>query len=166
MNIMIINTHQANVKKTKRQIGVIGTAARLVTGTWLAGSVFYGHVVRGPFRPLSWIIGPVIFPVIFLAWQWARAHYNPSRLKANGPIASIINLVIFFYFLLRTPSSIAFTRDAVLLFYGVSMLLAALRGYAGCEALAISNWILKRDDQLGCLFFSPLDYAERKVFHS
>jgi hypothetical protein len=46
------------------------------------------------------------------------------------------------------------------------MLIAAIRGYAGCESLAISNWILKRDDQLGCLFFSPIDFVERKIFHS
>jgi hypothetical protein len=55
--------------------------------------------------------------------------------------------------------------DAVLIFYGISMLIAAIWGYAGCESLAISNWILKRDDQLGCLFFSPIDFAERKLFH-
>ncbi len=59
---------------------------------------------------------------------------------------------------------ITFMRDGVLIFYGVSMLLAAIRGYAGCESLAISNWLLKHDDQLGCLLISPIDYAERKAF--
>ena len=53
--------------------------------------------------------------------------------------------------------------NAVLIFYGLSMLVAALRGYGGCEALAFSNWLLKRDDQLGCLVFSPIDNAERKL---
>ena len=149
----------------KRQIGIIGTTARVVIGTWLAGSVVYGHLVRGPFRPLPWILGLVVFPAIFLTWQWARVRRNPSKLEVNGPIASTINVAIFFYFLLWTPSSLTFMRDGVLIFYGVSMLLAAIRGYAGCEALAISNWLLKRDDQLGCLFFSPIDYAERKAFH-
>jgi len=42
-----------------------------------------------------------------------------------------------------------FTSDALLAFYGVSMLLAAVRGYAGCEVLAVSNWILRRDDRVG-----------------
>jgi hypothetical protein len=55
--------------------------------------------------------------------------------------------------------------DAVVIFYGVSMLIAAIRGYAGCESLAISNWLLKRDDQLGCLLFSPIDFAERQIFN-
>ena len=149
----------------KRQIGLIGTTARVFVGTWLVGSLVYGHIVRGPFRPLPWMIGLIILPAIFLTWQWARARRNPSKLRSNGPIASTINIIIFFYFLLWTPPSISFMRDAVLLFYGVSMLIAAIRGYAGCESLAISNWLLKRDDQLGCLFFSPIDFAEQKVFH-
>lgn len=149
----------------KRQIGMIGTTARLIVGTWLVGSVVYGHIVRGPFRPLPWMIGLIILPAIFLIWQWVRARRNPSKLRAHGPTASAINIIIFFYFAFWTPSPISFMSDAVLIFYGVSMLIAAIRGYAGCESLSISNWILQRDDQLGCLFFSPIDFAERKLFH-
>ncbi len=149
----------------KRQIGIIGTCARLIIGIAVGGSVVYGHLVRGPFRPLPWILGLVVLPALFLAWQWARARRNPSRLEATGPIASAINVVVFFYFLLFAPRSLVWLSDAVLLFYGVSMCLAAIRGYAGCEALAISNWLLRRDDQVGCLFFSPIDMAERKAFH-
>jgi hypothetical protein len=147
----------------KRKIGIIGTTARVFVGMWLVGSALHGHIVRGPFRPLPWIIGLVILPAVFLIWQWARARRNPSRLKANGPIASTINIIIFFYFWLWTPASISFMSDAVLIFYGASMLIAAIRGYAGCEALAISNWMLQRDDQLGCLFFSPIDFAEKVI---
>jgi len=47
-------------------------------------------------------------------------------------------------------------------FYGTSMLLAAARGYAGCEVLAVSNWLLRRDDQIGCVVFGPVDGAERQ----
>lgn len=43
------------------------------------------------------------------------------------------------------------------------MLLAAARGYGGCEVLAISNWILRRDDQIGCLVLSPVDGYERRL---
>ena len=144
-----------------RQIGIIGTIARVIFGTWLVGSALYGHLVRGPFKPLPWILGLLIIPAIFLTWQWARARRNPAKLRANGPIASSINVIIFFYFWLWAPSSISIMSDAVVIFYGVAMLIAAIRGYAGCESLAISNWILQRDDQLGCLLFSPIDWAER-----
>ncbi len=149
----------------KRQIGVIGTTARLIIGALIVGSIAYGHLVRGPFRPLPWIIGLVGLPAILFVWQRTRARRNPSRLEATGPIASAINVIVFFYFALFAPRSLSWLSDAVLLFYGVSMCLAAIRDYAGCEALAISNWLLGRDDQMGCLFFSPIDYVERKVFH-
>jgi hypothetical protein len=52
------------------------------------------------------------------------------------------------------------TSDAALIFYGASMWLAALRGYAGCEVLAASNWLLHRDDQVGCALFWPVDQLE------
>ena len=150
----------------KREIGVIGTVARVILGSILFGSVFYGHIIKGPFMPLPWVIGLIIFPAIFITWQYLRARRNPAKLEANGPLAMIINVVIFFafYFTYIYAPSIDFLSDAVLVFYGLSMLLAALRGYAGCEALAISNWLLKRDDQLGCLVFGPVDYTEGKLF--
>jgi len=49
-----------------------------------------------------------------------------------------------------------------MIFYCASMLLAAARGYGGCEVLAVSNWLLRRDDQIGCLVFAPVDALERR----
>jgi len=149
----------------KRAIGPIGTGARIILGFILFGSVFYGQIIKGPFRPLPWVIGLLLFPALFLSWQYLRARRNPARLEATGPVASVLNVVIFFafYFTFVYAPSIDFMSDAVLIFYGLSMLLIALRGSGGCEALAISNWLLKRDDELGCLVFSPIDAAERKL---
>ena len=42
------------------------------------------------------------------------------------------------------------------------MLLAAARGYAGCEVLAVCNWLLRRHDEVGCLLFAPVDDLERR----
>lgn len=147
-----------------REIGPFGTAARMILGLILFGSVFYGHIIKGPFRPLPWVIGLLLFPAIFLIWQYLRARRHPARFEANGPVATVINVVIFFalYFTPFYAPAIAFMSDAVLIFYGLSMLLAAFRGHGGCESLVISNWLLNRDDQIGCLLFSPIDNAERK----
>ena len=35
-------------------------------------------------------------------------------------------------------------------------------GYAGCEIFAISNWVRRRDDQIVCPLFSPIDQAEAR----
>ncbi|HEV3398166.1 MAG TPA: hypothetical protein VHS79_13125 [Actinomycetes bacterium] len=147
----------------QRRIGPIGTTARLVVGTLLLGSVVQGHIA-GPFRPAPWALGLLGFPTLLLGWQWLRARRIPARLQATGPVANLVNLAVFLALYL-TPNyapALAATSDAALLFYGASMLLAALRGYGGCEVLAISNWLLGRDDQIGCLVFWPIDHAERR----
>jgi hypothetical protein len=126
----------------------------------MVGSVVVGHIRT--FRPLPWILGLLIFPLIAIGWQWVRARRRPHRLRATGPIAHVVDIAVFFALYL-TPyyaPAIGLTSDAALLFYGVSMLLAAARGYAGCEVLAISNTVLGRDDQIGCLVFGPIDQVE------
>jgi hypothetical protein len=149
----------------KRTIRPFGTLVRVVLGLIMFGSVFYGHFIKGPFRPLPWVVGLLILPAIFTVWQYLRARQNPTRLEANSPVATMLNIVIFFafYFTYLYAPTIAFMSDGVLIFYGRSMLLAALRGYGGCESLAFSNWLLHRDDQIGCLLFSPIDAAETKL---
>lgn len=156
----------------RRQIGRIGTAARIVLGLafLLLGvtggriSVMHGQVGIG-FEPLSVAAGLIGFPAVVLVWQWLRARVAPTRLEATGPGSTAINMLVLVALLL-TPwyaPPLSFTSISALVFYGVSMLLAALRGYSGCEVTAISNWMLGRDDQVGCLVLSPVDELERRV---
>jgi hypothetical protein len=56
---------------------------------------------------------------------------------------------------------IAVLSDAALVFFGTTMLVAAVRGDAGCEVLAISNWVLRRSDHVGCLLFGTIDELGR-----
>ena len=153
------NSDQANA--LQRQIGIIGTASRVVLGLVFVGSVVWGEWARG-FHLAAWALGLVGFPALLLAWQWGRARRTTTQFCATGPVGFALNCGIFFALYL-TPfyaPALAFTSDAALLFYGSSMLLAALRGYAGCEVLAISNWLLRRDDQVGCVVFAPIDHLE------
>jgi len=138
-----------------RHIGLVGTTARLALGGYFTGTVIYGHIVRG-FHPLPWIEGLILFPAVILLWHWLRIRRNPSEFKNISIAAVVANFAVFwiFYF-------IAATSDMALIFYGTSILLSGVRGYAGCEILAISNLILHRDDQMGCAVFTPIDLAER-----
>jgi hypothetical protein len=156
--------HLMATNDRRRHIGAIGTAARIVMGlvflvlgvTAVHISVIHGQV-RSGFDPLSVAIGLIGFPAVVLALQWLRARIAPARLEATGPASTALNMLVLFVLLL-TPlyaRPLSFTSDAALVFYGASMLLAALRGYSGCEVTAISNWILGRDDQVGCLVLGP-----------
>lgn len=141
-----------------RAIGTAGAGARVVVGLFLVGSVVNGEVAGG-FRPAAWLFALVVFPALLLAATWLLTRRHPSRLRATGPAGHAVNAAAFAA-LYATPwyaPSLAFTSDAALLFYGASMLLAAARGYAGCEVLALSNWLLRRDDQVGCVLFAPVD---------
>jgi hypothetical protein len=139
-----------------RGIGPLGTTARVLVAGLLLGSVTWGHLTRG-FHPSAWLLGLVGFPALLLAGLWLRARRAPTPLRATGPAGHALNLAVLLALYLWEPTS-----DAALLFYGAAMLLAAARGAAGCEVLAASNWLLGRDDQVGCAVFWPLDHRERQ----
>lgn len=151
--------HQAT--SFRRQIGAGATIARVVVGGAVVASVVQGHVSNG-FHPWSWVLGLVGFPATLVGWQSWRTHHGARRLEATGPVAHVLNIGVFLILYLTTwyAPSLSVTSDAALLFYGTSMLLAAARGYAGCEVLAVSNWVLHRDDQIGCALFWPIDQIE------
>lgn len=164
--IAVTVTLDRQVHSPRRQIGPAGSAARVVAGVALLGSVVQGHLSAG-FHPWSWVLGLVVFPAVVSGWQWRRARRGAGRLQATGPVAHLVNIAVFLALYLTTwyAPSLSVTSDAALLFYGASMLLAAVRGYAGCEVLAVSNWLLRRDDQIGCALFWPIDHGETNRQH-
>ena len=157
---------------TSRHIGSIGTGARIVLGVLLLlfGTlggrliISHGHLELQP-QYVSLVLGLILLPAGLVLWQWMRFRRDPSRLEATGPVPTMINIAVF-ALLVSTASipAISFVGFAAMVFYGASLLLAALRGYAGCEVLAASNWLLHRDDQIGCLVLSPVDRWEQQ-FH-
>jgi hypothetical protein len=144
-----------------RGIAVWGTVARVAVGTALVASVLYGHAARG-WHPVAWLLGLLVFPVVVLGGQWWLARRHPAPLRAVGPLGHVINLAVFLalYLTWWYAPGLDVLSDAALLFYGGSMLVAAVRGYAGCEVLAVSNWLLRRDDVVGCAPFGVLDRLE------
>lgn len=172
MRSEVVETKAGRFEGSRRHIGPIGTAARVVIGLALVGYGLVGGKIeltngqlRTGFEPLGVLLGVIGFPLVLLMWQLIRARRDATRFEQTGPLGTAINMAVFFALFL-TPwyaRAFSFTSDAASVFYGASMLLAALRGYAGCEVLAISNWVLRRDDQVGCLVLSPIDHAEHRL---
>ena len=139
---------------THRAIGPVGTAGRVILGLALLGVA----VVSPEGGALTWpeaVLGLIAIPAVLVAWQLIRLQWTTERLNATGPVGFTVNFVVGAA-LFANP----LTRDATFLFAGASLLLAAARGYAGCEVLAVSNWLLRREDHVGCVVFSPLDAIE------
>lgn len=162
------------MEATGRLIGPIGTTARVVIGALLLGFgaiggkivVIHGHLQLGA-NAAALLLGVLGFPAVLLALQWMRLRRDRSRFDATGPVATTLNILAFAVLIgISYVPAVSFIGYAAFVFYGASMLLAAVRGYAGCEVLAASNWLLHRDDQIGCLVLSPVDHWERRHLQS
>ncbi len=145
---------------SRRFIGPSGTVARAVVGTALVALAVWSPAWWASGGPL-WLdalLGLALIPAVILAVQWLRTLFTSEKLGATGHTAFCLNVAVAAAFF-----SFGYTRDAAALFYGASMFVAVARGYAGCEMFAISNWLLRRDDQVGCILFSPIDALEARV---
>lgn len=145
-----------------RPIGPIGTTARVVVGVALLGAIAVGQLRGDGLAWSAWLLGLVVLPAAVAAGQALWARHRPGRRLAVGPAGYAVNVAVAL--VLYVPQllvpSLSVLLDAGLLFLGLSLLLAAVRGYAGCELLAVSNWLLRRDDQIGCVVLSPIDHVE------
>jgi hypothetical protein len=147
-----------------REIGPLGTAVRLLVGLLLVGLIVYGQLASsGHLTPVTWVLGLLGFPALVLAWHVWRIRRHPAPFSDTNPLSFVLSLVLplAFYLTGWYVPILWFTSDATLIFVGGSLLLAAFRGSAGCEFLALSNWLLRRHDQLACAVFTPIDSLER-----
>jgi hypothetical protein len=148
-------------RKIVHAIGWIGSGSRAVAGLTLV----YFAVLGGDFSwNLDWrdvLLGLVVFPGVMLAVGLSAGRYVAGPLRYTGPIAIVLNCIVI-VLLLVNP----YTGGGAELFYGLSLLVAAWRRQPDCEATVLSNWILRRDDQVGCPIFTPIDLAEARLLGS
>ena len=52
---------------------------------------------------------------------------------------------------------------AAVTFLAISLVVAGVRAVPGCELMAIPDVFFRKDTELSCLIFSPLDSLERKL---
>jgi hypothetical protein len=135
------------------EIGPIGAVARLAIGvTFILLALFWNDPSLAD--PL---VGLVVMPHVVTGVLALRARYRQRPLRATGPLGHIANAAVCVP-LFAHPATVG----SALLFYGASMLVAAARRSGGCELTAISNAVLARDDQVGCVLFAPIDLAESR----
>jgi hypothetical protein len=143
------------MRNATREIGPVGTTARILVGL----AMLY---VAGGATIASWgielqdaVIGLIALPAVMVGLGLVARRYADGPIQFTGPLGIALNLAVIVALIAN-----GYTGDGALIFYGVTLLIAALRGQAGCEVTAISNLALNRDDQIGCPTFSPIDEAE------
>ena len=141
----------------KRRIGPLATGLRVT----VAFSLLY---LAGGADGLSWGVewydlvgGLVALPALTLLLGLAARRYAAKPLRFTGPAGHALNCAAIAV-LVANP----YTGGTATLFYASTLLVAAWRGAPGCEITVLSNWILSRDDQVGCPVFSPIDAAEAR----
>jgi hypothetical protein len=115
----------------------------------VAGAVVIGIGARDAF------LGLLVFPLAVSAVVALRGRDAPP-LRLTGPEGCCLTCAIGAAAFIVVPV-------AALLFYGSSMLVAAMRGYTGCELFAVSNSVWRRDDQIACPVFQPVDVTEARA---
>ncbi len=135
--------------RPRRQIRRWGSLARLVVGAGLLVGA-----VRAGADDLDVVLGLLLFPSVEVGVLLLRGR-RAASLRLYGRSGLWMNLGI-------AIAGFSIVPEAAAIFYGVSILLAFVRGDAGCELFTISNWLRRRDDQIVCPVFSPIDRAEAR----
>lgn len=133
-----------------RQIGPIGTVARIIGGV---AAVAIPIDLAG----LTWLEAVIALVALPLLAGVAA----PLARRTGAPGCALLCAMVLANAGLVAPTS-ANGNVTIWVWLGASMLVAAARGYGGCEALAIPNLLTGRRDQIGCLLYSPIDSLERR----
>jgi hypothetical protein len=103
-------------------------------------------------------LGLGVLPAVMLAIGLAARAHAGGPVRFTGPLALAVNAALGVA-LFATD----YTAGGAGLFVGTTLLVAAWRAQPGCELTVLSNSILRRDDQIGCFVFTPIDVAEARL---
>ncbi len=145
-----------STQERKRTIGWIGTIARVIGGL---GALYWGVMHGLPRTELAWLdlfLGLAAYPAGSVLVMAIRQRLTREPLRAYGGFGYCVNIGIGIALFSVTPHAAA-------LFYGSALLLQAARRDPGCEILAFSNVLLRRNDQVGCAVYTPLDAVEGRL---
>jgi hypothetical protein len=150
---------ERTMARTKlRRIGPIGTLSRGLAGLWLLYlAVSDGSRLTWDLRWYEVALGLGVLPAVMLGIGLA-ARLAGGPVRFTGPLSLAVNAALGVA-LFATE----YTAGGAALFVGTTLLVAAWRAQPGCELTVLSNTILRRDDQIGCFVFTPIDVAEAQL---
>jgi hypothetical protein len=140
-----------------RRIGPIGTATRLLGAAGLLYLAFFDSTSWG----LEWYdaaVGLGVLPAAMIAFGLGARRHASGPVRFTGSAGTTANCLLLIALAVNP-----YTAGGAALFYGATLLAAVWRAQPGCEGTVLSNWILGRDDQIGCPLFSPIDEAEARL---
>jgi hypothetical protein len=152
-------------RNAARQIGPIGTLARVLGGT----TAIVLPVTLAGLTTIEALIALLVLPVVAgaagIAVDAGFRRYAPRALTCHAacsaPGWTLIALVVAANDAIVAPTT-ANGNVTIWVWLGTSMLIAAARGYSGCEVLAWANILTGRREGVGCLLYTPIDRLEAR----
>ena len=145
-------------RKTQRRIGPIGTTSRVLAGLGLLYLALSDGGLSWGLRWYDVALGLVALPAVVLGVGLAASRFGNGPVRFTGPIALAVNAALGVALFASQ-----YTAGGAALFVGTTLLVAAWLAQPGCELSVLSNAILRRDDQIGCFVFTPIDELERRL---
>lgn len=142
-----------------RQIGPIGTASRALTGLALLFIAGGASISSWAIERQDAVIGLIALPALMVALGLVARRYARGPIRFTGPLGVALNLAV----ILALVGNDVTGPEGAAIFYAATLLIAAWRGQAGCEATVISNLALGRADQIGCPTFTLIDEVEARL---
>ncbi len=130
----------------------------MLLGAVLVISLIPGNpgLITQTLEVLVTFVGVVIFYVTltFLLGQKLLTRINPWL----G--AAIMDLPVLLLFFPQIPVLLKF---GIALFFGLSLIIAGIVSYGGCEVTVIAGLILGKRYNVACIILSPIDWLEHKL---
>ena len=158
----------SNSRERGRALGPVGTAARGFAG----GLLILVPIASDGLARWDAFGALIVLPALSLALDRLLAAVVTRLAEATGRLASDVTRTWSIHLsalVLILASATALTyvtpidAGAIWLFLGVSLLVAGVRGDAGCEAVAIPNAIFRRRERTGCVAFALVDSLEGRL---
>lgn len=163
---------------SNRQIGPAGTAVRVMGAVALLVIAAVDlTIVDVPTGGIGWWDAAAVFlafPLLAIASSMAvdalfqrlgadmvrrvRTTWSNEQAAATALVMLLV-LGSAAVLVLLTPMN----RFGIFAFVGLSMLFAAIRGYGGCELLALPKLLLRRDDAIWCPAQEPTEHTEERA---
>jgi hypothetical protein len=147
------------MSKVTREIGPVGTAARVLAGLGMLYIAGGASVASWGIEWRDALIGLIALPALMVALGLVARRYARGPVRFTGPLGIALNLAVIVALVANDVTG----PEGATIFYGTALLIAAWRGQSGCEGTVISNWVLGRDDQIGCPTFTPIDEVEARL---
>jgi hypothetical protein len=103
-------------------------------------------------------LGLGVLPAVVVLIGLAVRYFTGGSVRFTGPLALAVNAALGVALFANE-----YTAGGAALFVGTTLVAAAWRAESGCELTVLSNSILRRDDQIGCFVFTPIDELENRL---